>query len=94
MVVRGRLWRLSNPHIPEDIRIGLVSALMDARRAVKEAKSNVEAMKLARQRVDAIKTSLGERGAVWWADDAPDYNRKLARNTPYRDWFETLGNGA
>jgi len=25
---------------------------------------------------------------VWWTDGAPDYNRRLARNTPYAAWFE------
>jgi len=33
---------------------------------------------------------LGERGMPWWSDGAPDYNRRLARNTPYRDWFAGL----
>ena len=43
---------------------------------------------VARQRVDAAKHALGERGPVWWTDDAPDLNRKMARSTPYADWFE------
>jgi len=33
---------------------------------------------------------LGERGAVWWTDGSPDYNRHLARNTPYRDWYASI----
>jgi hypothetical protein len=37
-VVRGRLWRLSNPHPDPDVREGLVKELMDARRAVGIAK--------------------------------------------------------
>ena len=41
--------------------------------------------------VDAAKRSLGERGAVWWSDSAPDYNRRLAKNTPYADWLAALG---
>ena len=52
--------------------------LMDARR------------KRDRARVDAAKRALGERGPVWWDDDAPDLTRHLARNTPYRDWYEAL----
>lgn len=63
---------------------------MAARRAVKDAKDDIEKTKIARQRVDAVKIGLGERGPVWWNDGEPDYNRKLARNTPYRDWFESL----
>lgn len=44
----------------------------------------------ARARVDQAKTALGERGPVWWTDGAPDYNRKLTRNTPYAAWFDAL----
>ena len=44
----------------------------------------------ARLRVDAAKTALGERGPVWWTDGAPDFNRRLARGTPYAEWFRTL----
>lgn len=90
MVVRGRLWRLSNPRLTGSDRQALVNELMMARRAVKDAKGDATRTKLARQRVDGAKTRLGERGPVWWTDGEPDYNRKLARNTPYREWFETL----
>lgn len=90
MVVRGRLWRLSNPHLSEPDRQALVSELMAARRDVKDAKDDIEKTKIARQRIDVAKISLGERGPVWWTDGEPDYNRKLARNTPYREWFEGL----
>lgn len=41
----------------------------------------------ARQRVDAAKRALGERGDVWWNDGSPDYNRRLVINTPYAAWF-------
>ncbi len=44
----------------------------------------------ARQAVDAAKHALGERGPAWWTDNAPDYNRHLAKNTPYAAWFATL----
>jgi hypothetical protein len=40
--------------------------------------------------VDAAKTALGERGPVWWSDGAPDQNRRMARNTPYADWYAAL----
>lgn len=59
---------------------------MVARRAVREAKDDPEAMKRARADVQAAKVALGERGPVWWRDGAPDYNRKMARNTPYAEW--------
>ncbi|MBB4351707.1 hypothetical protein [Aliirhizobium cellulosilyticum] len=63
---------------------------MNARRAVKQAKGDPSATTVARQSVDAAKVALGERGPVWWEDGAPDYNRTLAKNTPYREWFEML----
>ncbi|GLR46311.1 hypothetical protein [Sphingomonas astaxanthinifaciens] len=40
-----------------------------------------------RARVDAAKRALGERGPVWWDDGSPDWDRHLARNTPYADWW-------
>lgn len=91
-VVRGRLWRRSNPHLPEAERERLVKELMSARRAKGQAlRANDTAAKAdARERVERAKQALGERGAVWWNDGAPDYNRRLARNTPYAEWFEAL----
>ncbi len=64
---------------------------MDARRAVRDAKGDEEALKSARKRVDAAKVALGERGPVWWDDGAPDYNRHMARNTPYAQWWKDVG---
>lgn len=92
-VVRGRLWRMSNPSLADDERQGLVDALMDARRAVAAARraEDAEAETTAHDAVDAAKRSLGERGPVWWDDGAPDLNQRLARNTPYADWFASLG---
>jgi hypothetical protein len=31
-----------------------------------------------------------ERGPVWWDDGAPDFNRRMVRNSPYADWFAEL----
>jgi len=91
-VVRGRLWRTSNPDLPPDERQLLVNQLMTARRNVGLAKKagDPEAERSARADVDAAKRALGERGPVWWSDGAPDYNRKLAANTPYADWYAAL----
>ena len=85
-VVRGRLWRLSNPSLDPDIHERLVRELMDARRAVADATDTKERI-AARLKVDAAKKALGERGDVWWGDGAPDYNRRLAVDTPYAAWF-------
>lgn len=91
-VVRGRLWRLSNPALDPAERDAFVHALMDARRAVGQAKrsGDDEALGKARRHVDEAKLALGERGPVWWDDGAPDLNRRMVRNTPYADWFAAL----
>lgn len=89
-IVAGRLWRSSNPAIPEERRGRLVAELMTARRAVKYAKREKGDLYLARARVEAAKIELGERGPVWWDDGAPDWNRHLVKNTPYARWAETV----
>ncbi|MBO0144510.1 hypothetical protein JZX87_25470 [Agrobacterium sp. Ap1] len=89
-VVRGRLWRKSNPALDDVTREKLVKELMSARRAVRDAKGNPQAIKAARTLVERAKVALGERGAPWWDDGAPDFNRHMAKNTPYADWFTSL----
>lgn len=88
-VVRGRLWRRSNPALAPSRRQQLVEALMHARRAVRHALAcnDPHLVARARQEVDAAKVALGERGPVWWDDGTPDYNRHMAANTPYRTWY-------
>lgn len=91
IVVRGRLWRRSGPRLPEARRQALVERLMNARRAVGQAlQSDPAALAEARAAVDAAKTALGERGPVWWSDNAPDLTRRMARNTVYADWFASV----
>jgi hypothetical protein len=89
LVVRGRLWRRTDPRLDEATRASLVHDLMEARRAKKTALAadDAAAVEDARARVDAAKTSLGERGPAWWDDDAPDETRRMARNTRYAEWF-------
>lgn len=91
-VVRGRLWRMADPAVLPEERAALVSDLMSARRAVGAALKAQDAGRLseARAAVDRAKCALGERGPVWWSDGAPDLNRRMARNTPYADWFAGL----
>lgn len=89
-IIAGRLWRSTHPALPEPERQRLVDGLMAARRAVKDAKAGKGDLKDARAAVDAAKVALGERGPVWWDDGAPDYNRHLAKNTPYADWASAL----
>jgi hypothetical protein len=92
LVVKGRLWRCTNPQLPEPERVALVQQLMDARRAVGQAQrhGDTAALKHARAAVQAAKEGLGERGPVWWTDGAPDYNRYLVKNTPYHTWYATV----
>ena len=89
IVVRGRLWRATRPDLSDDENARLRRDLGQARSDVRRAKlaDDNALMKNARRRVHAAKVSLGERGPVWWDDGQPDYNRHLAKNTPYADWF-------
>lgn len=89
-MVRGRLWRTSNPALDPVDRQGLVDALMDARRAVRDAKGNKDATRTARRQVNDAKTAIGERGPVWWSDGSPDLNRRMAAHTDYAEWFAAL----
>ena len=91
LVVRGRLWRCADPRLDPERRTALTRELMAARRAKRTAMQagDAEGREAARVRIDAAKQALGERGPTWWTD-APDYNRHMARTTPYADWFSTL----
>jgi hypothetical protein len=91
-VVRGRLWRCSNPNLSDERRAELVTALMAARRSKQKAMraGDDAAREIARLQVEAAKVALGERGPVWWYDGAPDFNRHLARTTHYAEWFAEL----
>ena len=88
-VAKRRLWRRSDPALPEAERQAAVDALMDARRAVRDAGDD-EARRQARRAVDAAKQRLGERGPVWWADGAKDWTRFSPENSPYAEWFAAL----
>lgn len=69
---------------------------MQARREVRAALAVGDAARLAAARaaVQASKVALGERGAVWWEDGAPDFNRRMALKTPYADWYAPLAEAA
>ena len=87
----GRLWRCSDPSLDDDERQRLVDRLMDARRAVGQAKKagDEAAEREARDRVHEAKVALGERGPTWWDGD-DDVNRHAPANTPYADWWAGL----
>jgi hypothetical protein len=63
-VVKGRLWRCSNPALNEEDRDTFVPQLMSACRAVRSAMRmhDPQALKLARDAVNEAKIVLGERG--------------------------------
>lgn len=91
-IVKGQLWRCSNPSLSDEERQRLVSELMSARRAVKAAKASGDPgeMTLARAGVQAAKVALGERGPLWWDDGSPDLNRHRVENSPYARWYRSL----
>ncbi|MFS0706008.1 biopolymer transporter Tol [Cellulomonas sp. 179-A 9B4 NHS] len=76
VVVRGRRWRASDPALPEDAATVLRRELMSARRAVGAAlrADDPHAERAARDRVQAAKVALGERGTPWW-EQSPDERR-------------------
>ena len=95
-VAKSRLWRCTNPALPEDERRAEVKALMKARLAVRDAlrAEDEAAEREARARVHAAKVALGERGPVWWSDGAPDENRRHPRNSSYAEWWAALPDDA
>jgi hypothetical protein len=76
---------------PEADHIALIVRADPASRKLRGKRPPEDRAK-AKAAVDAAKRSLGERGPVWWTDGSPDYNRRMARNTPYADWYERLAN--
>jgi hypothetical protein len=91
-VVRGRLWRMADPNLTAAKASALIGELMKARSAVRSAKlagSPIEEA-AAHRAFDLVKRELGERGAVWWTDGAPDLNRQAVKNTSYAKWYSGL----
>lgn len=89
-VVKGRLWRCTNPALSSDAKARLTKQLMDARRLsafIKREGRGDEELLAARAKLDEAKIALGERGPVWWTDGTPDYNRRVVKNTPYAAWY-------
>jgi hypothetical protein len=89
IVIQGRLWRAANPSLPAEAKVRHMRDLLNGRRALKGAKTagDEAAIAVARAVIREAEIGLGERGAVWWKDGAPDLNRQLAKNTPYADWY-------
>ena len=64
ILIRGRLWRATNPTLAKAKREKFVKALMVSRRAIRDAKTGSAAMASARRAVEHAKRGLGERGPV------------------------------
>jgi hypothetical protein len=79
LVIDGRRWRASDPAIPDALRTELVGELMAARRAVRSAGEDDEAVAAARRRVHDAKVALGERGHPWW--EPPTEQARVERIT-------------
>lgn len=92
-VMKGVLWRCSDPGLGPKQRAILVEVLMRARAGVGRAlrAGDKQAERQARARVHRAKVALGERGPPWWKDGAPDFNRHRVKNTPYAAWYEREG---
>lgn len=63
-VVKGRLWRCSDPSLSEDERGRLVKELMNARRAVKKSKSSGDATELRVAREPGLQPKNGCKYAL------------------------------
>jgi len=78
IVKHGALKRNTNPGLDDSSRRKLIKKLMQARLS-KNTEATLEA-----------KTALGEAGAVWWSDGAPDYTGEHPAATPYASWWQSL----
>lgn len=88
-VSKGRLWRCTDPSLDDTTQRTAVKALMQARRAVRDARDEAST-RAARRKVQAAKEVLGERGPVWWSDGSPDEGGKHPRNSIYAAWWASL----
>jgi hypothetical protein len=91
-VERGQLFRRSNPALDAEQRKQLTFELIAARSAALHARRRGDAVAeaAAQARIETAKIALGQRGAPWWQDAAPDLARKPVGTTPYAPWFAAL----
>ncbi len=90
-VAKNRLWRCTDPRLGEDEKRSHIKALMKARRAVRTAQQQEDddALRQARESVQTAKEALGERGPVWWDDNAPDEGGLAPYNSSYAEWWNS-----
>ena len=84
VIIDGRRWRATDPLLPEDVAARLRSELMSARRAVAQAlrTGDAAAERAARDRVQAAKVALGERGTPWWEQSEDERHRRWEADVP------------
>lgn len=63
---------------------------MNTQGVVFRKQADAAGVTMAHAAVDETKIALGERGPVWWDEGAPDFNRRMARNTPYAAWYRDI----
>lgn len=78
LVSRGVLKRCTNPSLDDTLRRKGLKVLMQARMN----KDRAAALK--------AKEALGEAGAVWWQDGAPDVSGCAPADTDYAQWWNSL----
>jgi len=78
LVSKGIFKRCTNPELDDNFRRKTLKTLMQARMS-KNRDAALEA-----------KIALGEAGAVWWNDGAPDYSGSKPDDTPYSHWWLAL----
>lgn len=88
-VSRNRLKRCTNPQLDDHTRRAAIKSLMQARHAVMRACTDRDRTD-AQEKVDAAKLALGERGAVWWTDGAPDDSGLAPDASSYAGWWANL----
>lgn len=78
LIVDGRRWRRTDPELDQDVVDELKSHLGAARNAVRTAKKSgsEDDLAAARQRVNAAKHGLGERGDYWWQMSLADRRQR------------------
>ncbi len=84
VVIDGRRWRATDPAIPKAVSAVLRRELMTARRAVGTAlrAEDATAERAARDRVQAVKVALGERGTPWWEQTDDERQRRWENGLP------------
>lgn len=78
VLIKGRRWRATDPHLPAGVAAALRHELMSARRAVGQAMrdGDTEAERAARNRVQRAKVGLGERGIPWWEQSGDERRQR------------------